>query len=140
MLLLPQIESLSQGLLLSPAIKARKFFQRAKLDKRNQTLQVMSKSKQAGARVISQKWRRAKNPHSKVFSKNLKIKWMTPLAMLMIKELALPPLLSQTMSKSGKSTFNISLTWLIRKGDKDSSLKMKRKKKMSPLSIQTQRL
>jgi hypothetical protein len=139
MLLLPQIESLSLVLLLSPAIKARKFFQRAKLDKRNQTLQVMFKSKQVGVRVISQRWRRAKNPHSKVFSKSLKIKWMTRLAMLMIKELALPPQRSQTMSKSGKSTFNTSLIWLIRKGDKDSSLKMKRKKKMSPLSIQTQR-
>jgi hypothetical protein len=78
MLLLPQLESLSQVLLRSPAIKARKFFQRAKLDKRNQTLQVTFKSKQAGARVISQRWHRAKNPHSKVFSKSLKIKWMTP--------------------------------------------------------------
>jgi hypothetical protein len=80
MLLLPQIESLSQELLRSPAIKARKFFQRGKLAKRNQTPQVMFKSKQAGARVISQKWRRAKNPHSKVFSKSLKTKWMTLLA------------------------------------------------------------
>jgi hypothetical protein len=80
MLLLPQIESLSQELLRSPVIKARKFFLRAKQDKRNQTLQVTFKSKQAEARVISQRWHRAKSPHSKVFSKSLKIKWMTLLA------------------------------------------------------------
>jgi hypothetical protein len=81
MLLLPQIESLSLVLLLSPVIKARKLFLRAKQDKRNQTQQVMFKSKQAGAHVISQRWHRAKSPPSKVFSKSLKIKWMTLLAM-----------------------------------------------------------
>jgi hypothetical protein len=102
MLLLLQIESPSQVLLQSQAIKVRKLFQRAKLDKRNLTRQAMFKSKQVGAHVICQRWRRAKSRPSRVFSKNLKIKWMILLAMLMIKELALLPLHSQMMNKSGK--------------------------------------
>ena len=102
MLLLLQIESPSQVLLQSQAIKVRKLFQRAKLGKRNLTRQAMFKSKQVGAHVISQRWRRAKSHPSRVFSKNLKIKWMILLAMLMIKELALLPLHSQMMNKSGK--------------------------------------
>jgi hypothetical protein len=89
-------------LLLNPATKARKFFLRVKLDKLSPTLQATSKSKQAGVHVISQRWHRAKSLPSRVSSKNLKIKWTTPLAMSRINELALPPQLSPMTSKSGK--------------------------------------
>ncbi len=57
------------------------------------------------------------------------------MALSMIRELDLPLRHSQMTSKSGKSTFNINLTWLTMREDMGSSQKKRRKKGMKPYPL-----